>query len=140
VSKEMGELQWEDIFGSNDSKSSHKPMAIILKREIFENENISDENASWLIHEIGHTEFYKNLGDKLDDYMKEYHAKGEYIDSDMERDAFQLQFEFLKSIGKTKTECLDFVKKYLNKSSGDDTKETRERELEQIEGYINNVF
>lgn len=132
--------KWKSIYGSNDSKSSHEPMAIILKREIFENENISDENMSWLIHEIGHTEFYKSLGDKLDEYMEEYHIKGEYTNSEMERDAFRLQFEFLKSIGKTKAECLDFVEKYLDKSFGEDDKEAKEKELEQIKKYMNDVL
>ena len=51
--------------------------------------NISDEIMSWLIHEIGHIEFYKGLGEKLDEYMEEYHKKGEYTDSEMEKSAFK---------------------------------------------------
>jgi len=134
------EKSWESVYGSNDSKSSHKPKAIILKKEIFNQENISEENISWLIHEIGHIEFYKNLGDNLDEYMDEYHKKREYAASEMEKAAFSTQFEYLKSVGKTKTECLGFVEKYLNKSFGKDQKEARRKELEQIESYITSVF
>jgi hypothetical protein len=134
------EKKWKSIYGSNDSKSSHKPMTIILKKEIFDNENISDENASWLIHEIGHIEFYKNLGDKLDEYMEEYYTKGEYTNSAMEKDAFQLQFEFLKNIGKTKVECLDFMEKYINKSFGVDEAMAKQKELEQVKNYLDSVF
>lgn len=134
------EKNWKSIYGSNDSKSSHKPKAIILKKEIFDNENISDENASWLIHEMGHINFYEKLGNKLDEYMEEYHAKGEYTNSAMEKDAFQLQFEFLKSVGKTKMECLDFVEKYIDQSFGESEKEEKEKELEQIKKYLDAVY
>ena len=134
------EKKWKNIYGSNDSKTSHKPMAIILKKEIFDRGDISEENMSWLIHEIGHIEFYKNLGEKVDEYMEEYHKKGEYTDSEMERDAFRLQFEFLKSIGKTRVECLNFVKEYLGKSFGKGEKDAKKKELEQIEKYINDVL
>ncbi len=134
------EEKWKSIYGSNDSKSSHKPKVIILKKQIFDNENISDENISWLVHEIGHIEFYKSLGDKLDEYMKEYYANGEYANSSMEESAFQLQFEFLKIIGKTKRECLDFIDKYYDKCFGEDEKEEKEKEIRQIEKYIDSVY
>lgn len=135
-----GGKQWERIFGSNDSKSSHRPIVIILKKEIFDNENISDEDASWLVHEIGHIKFYQDLGDKLGDYMEEYHRRGEYTDSDMEKAAFELQFEYLKSIGKTKDECEDVIKKYLNKSFGEDKKESKENEYKQIMMFLDNIY
>jgi hypothetical protein len=134
------EKRWKDIYGSNDSKSSHKPMAIILKKEIFDNENISDENISWLVHEMGHTEFYKSLGGKLDEYIEEYHAKGEYTDSAMEEAAFKLQFEFLKSLGKTKTDCITVVENYLRKSFGGEEKDSQAKELEHIKKYLDAVF
>lgn len=141
-----GGEQWKSVFGSNDAKSSHKPMAIILKKEIFDNENISDEDASWLVHEIGHIEFYQDLGEKLDEYMEEYHKRGEYTDTDMEKSAFELQFEYLKIKGKTKNECEDVIKKYLNKSFSDDDKieETEKKEkvkeYNQIMKFLDNVF
>jgi hypothetical protein len=134
------EKRWESIYGSNDSKSSPKPKAIILKKEIFGKENISDVNVSWLIHEIGHMEFYKGLGDKIDEYMEEYHKKGEYTDSDMEKSAFVLQFEYLKSIGKTKDECTDFIKKYFDKSFSQNGKIDKEKEFNQVEKYLEEVF
>jgi len=132
------EKNWESIYGSNNSKSSHNPNVIILKKEIFNNENISNENISWLIHEIGHIEFYKNLGDKLEEYMEEYHARGEYTNSIMEKNAFQFQFEFLKKSGQTKDECLGFIRKYLDDSLGSD--ESREKEFEQIRKYADGVY
>jgi hypothetical protein len=134
------EEKWKNIFGSNDSKSSPKPIAIILKKEIFDKEEISEENMGWLIHEIGHIEFYKSLGEKLDEYMEEYHRKGEYTDSEMEKSAFSLQFEFLKSIGKTKNECADFIRKYLDKSFSSDEEKEKEKESRQLDKYINSVF
>ncbi len=134
------EEKWKSIYGSNDSKSSSKPKAIILKKEIFDQENISDENMSWLIHEIGHIEFYKSLGEKLDEYMEEYHKKGEYTSSEMEKEAFKIQFEFLKSIGKTKEECLDFIKKYLDDSFKKEEETEKEKELTQIGKYLSEVF
>ena len=134
------EKKWKEIYGSNESKSSHKPMAIILKKEIFDRGDISEENLSWLIHEVGHIEFYKNLGEKVYEYIEEYHRKGEYTDSEMERSAFRLQFEYLKSIGKTKTECVDFIKKYLDGSFGEKQEEEKKREFEQLMKYIDNVY
>lgn len=132
--------KWNNIYGSNDSKSSHRPKAIILKKEVFDRENVSDENISWLIHEIGHIEFYKSLGKKLDEYMEEYHAKGEYSDSDMESAAFKLQFEFLKSAGKTKAECLNFIKKYLDRTFSQVENNQKEKEFKIIEKYLDSVF
>lgn len=132
--------RWNEIYGSNNSKSSHKPEAIILKRGIFDKENISYESISWLIHEVGHIEFYKSLGEKLDEYMEKYHAEGKYSDSEMESSAFQLQFEFLKSVGKTKDECRDFIKHYLNKTFVKNEKEQKEKELKTIEEYLDNAF
>lgn len=132
------EEKWKNIYGSNDSKSSYKPKIIILKKEIFDNENISIKNISWCIHEIGHLEFYKSLGEKLDEYMKKYHASGEYAASAMEKMAFQLQFNYLKSIGKTKSECMNLVQEYLNKSFKKD--EEKEEGFKQIEKYVDNVY
>jgi hypothetical protein len=135
-----GGKQWESVFGSNDSKSSYKPMTIILKKEIFDNENISDENVSWLIHEIGHIKFYQDLGDKLDGYMAEYHKKGEYSDSEMEKFAFEMQFEYLKSTGKTKGECEDVIRKYLDKSFGEDKKESKANIHKQIMKFLDGIY
>lgn len=134
------EDKWKSIFGSNNSKSSHAPMAIILKKEIFDREDISDDNAAWLVHEVGHIEFYKSLGDKLDAYMREYHVKGEYTNSSMEEAAFKLQFEFLKSIGKTKDECLAYMTKYLDKSFSRDEEGEKEKERKQIMGYMSDIL
>jgi hypothetical protein len=134
------EERWRSLYGSNDSKSSHRPMAIILKKEIFDQEDISEGNMAWLIHEIGHLEFYKDLGDKLDAYMEEYHASGEYTNSAMEKQAFELQFEFLKSIGKTKAECLDFIEKYLAQAFAGNEEEAKNKELKQIMKYIDDIF
>lgn len=138
--------QWEDIFGSNDSKLSHKPKIIILKKEIFDNGEISEENISWLVHEIGHIKFYQNLGNDLDAYMEEYHRKGNYTDSDMEKFAFELQFEYLKTQGKTQEECIGIVKNYLNKSFGEDDeigdaeKAAKENEYKQIIKFLVKVY
>lgn len=134
------EEKWKSTFGSNDSKSSHKPIAILLKKQIFDCGDISEENMSWLVHEIGHIDFYKKLGEKLDEYMEAYHKKGEYTDSDMEKEAFNLQFEFLKSIGKTEAECADFINKYLEKSFSSDEQEEKEKESKQIEKYLSAIF
>ena len=134
------EKNWENIYGSNDSKSSLKPMAIILKKEIFDRENISEENISWLIHEIGHIEFYKALGERLDSYMEEYYRKGEYVESEMEKTAFQLQFEYLKSIGKSRTECVEFIKNYFDKSFSENESEKKEKELEKVTEYLDEIF
>jgi hypothetical protein len=135
-----GGKQWEKVFGSNDSKSSHEPMTIILKKEIFDNENISDEDASWLVHEIGHIKFYQDLGDKLDVCMEDYHKRGEYTGSDMEKSAFGMQFEYLKSIGKTRGGCEDVIRKYLEKSFGEDEKESKANGYKQIVIFLDNVY
>jgi len=134
------EEKWKSIFGSNDSKSSSKPMAILLKKEIFDRDDISEENMSWLIHEVGHVDFYKSLGGKLDKYMEDYYQKGEYTDSEMEKEAFGLQFEFLKSIGKTKSECVAIIEKYLNESFENNQEKEKKKESEQLMEYINNIF
>ena len=136
-----GKERWQSIYGSNDSKSSHKPSAILLKKEIFDREDISGEDISWLIHEIGHIEFYRGLGEGVDEYMEEYCAKGEYTSSEMEKSAFKLQFEYLESIGKTKTECDEFVINYLDKSfKGSENNEKAWEELKQIREYLNEVY
>lgn len=141
-----GGKQWERVFGSNDSKSAHRPMMIILKKEIFDNENISDEDASWLVHEIGHIKFYQDLGDNLDKYMENYHKRGEYTDTDMEESAFGLQFQYLKSKGKTKNECEGIIKKYLDKSFAEDDKigeaekEAKEKEYNQMMKFLDNIY
>jgi len=140
------EKKWKSVYGSNDSKSSFKPKAILLKKEVFNQENISDENISWLIHEIGHIEFYKNLGDKLDDYMDNFSKSGEYTSSTMESAAFQLQFEYLKSVGKTKEECLNFLQLYMDESFGRDEdidnaqKDLKHKELDQLIRYLDNAY
>jgi|GEM_PF-3290673 len=133
-----GGKQWESVFGSNDSKSSYKPMTIILKKEIFDNENISEEDESWLVHEIGHIKFYQDLGDNLDDYMEEYHKQGKYADSDMEKYAFELQYKYLNSIGKARNECIDVIKNYLDKAFSSNQKEENEYEYKKLIGFLEN--
>ena len=93
---------------------------IILKKDVFEKENISIEESSWLVHEVGHVLFYDSLGDDVGKYMDEYYKKNEYTNSFMESSAFQLQFDFLKNNGKSKDDCIAFVKSYLNESFGED--------------------
>lgn len=132
--------QWENIFGSNDSKSSHKPKIIILKKEIFDSGNISEENISWLVHEIGHIKFYQDLGNNLDAYMEEYHRKGNYTDSDMEKFAFELQFEYLKTQGKTQEDCVDVVNNYLDKSFREEEETARANEHKQLMRFLFNVY
>jgi len=140
------EEKWKSIYGSNDSKSSSKPKAIILKKEVFGQENISDENISWLIHEIGHMEFYENLGEKLEEYMDNFFKSGEYTSSTMESAAFQLQFEYLKTIGKTKEECLNLLQSYIDKTFGRDEdinnaqSEQKHKEIDQLVRYLDNVY
>ena len=130
---------WKNFYGSNDSKSSYKPKTIILKKSVFEKEKLSTEDVSWLVHEIGHLMFYDNLGDQLEQYMEEYHKTGKYTDSKMEQQAFELQFEFLKSEGVSKEECVDFVNRYLGKAFADDEYGKIE-ELKQITKYIEAVY
>jgi hypothetical protein len=132
--------KWQEIYGSNDSKSSYSLKTIILKKEVFDREDIPDENLSWLVHEMGHIDFYDGLGDGLDAYMKEYYAAGKYTESEMEQKAFELQFKFLKSIGKTEEECLGMMEKYLAKSFQEDQKNERKQEFEQIRKYVENVY
>lgn len=134
------EKRWKDIYGSNDSKSSHKPKMIILKKKIFDSGDISEENISWLVHEIGHIEFYQDLGDNLDEYMEEYHRKGNYTDSDMEKFAFELQFEYLKTQGKTQEECIDVVNNYLDKSFREEEETARANEHKQLMRFLFNVY
>ncbi|MEI7890445.1 MAG: hypothetical protein WCI36_00595 [bacterium] len=134
------EEKWKNVYGSNDSKSSFSPKTIILKKEVFDREDISDENLGWLIHEMGHIDFYESLGEQIGEYMKKYYAAGKYTESEMEQDAFEKQFQFLKSIGKSKSDCVVMMKKYLNESFENNQEEEKKKELEQLMKYINNIF
>lgn len=132
--------KWKSVYGSNDSKSSYYPKTIILKKEIFDREDISDENLSWLVHEMGHVDFYDWLGEGLNEYMEQYYATGKYTESEIEQKAFEKQFEFLKSIGKTKEECLDMMEKYLTDSFEEGQENKKQQEFEQIKKYLENVY
>lgn len=134
------EEMWKSEYGSNDSKSSHNPKTIILKKEVFDRKDISDENLSWLVHEIGHIDFYESLGDQLEDYMKKYHETGKYAESEMEQKAFEAQFGFLKSIGKSKSECVAMIEKYLEKSFSEDKQEEKTNELNWIMKYLDSAY
>ncbi len=134
------EEKWKSVYGSNDSKSSHNPKTIILKKEIFDRQDITDGDISWLIHEIGHIDFYNGLGENLDEYMEKYYQTGEYANSEMEQKAFEKQFQFLKSIGKTKTECVAVIENYLEKTFAENQEGEKSKERGQIMGYINMVY
>lgn len=134
------EEKWRNVYGSNNSKSSHSPKTIILKREVFDRQDISDENLSWLIHEIGHIDFYDELGENLDDYMEKYYKTDKYAESEMEQRAFEKQFQFLKSLGKTRIECAAVIEKYLEKTFSENQEEERKKEFKYILKYINNVY
>jgi hypothetical protein len=131
---------WKKFYGSNDSKSSYKPKAIILKKELFDSEETSSREESWLAHEIGHMIFYDSLGDTLEQYMQDYYARGEYTDSKMEKFAFQLQFGFMKSRGVTKEGCVDFVEEYLDESFDENETDEKEKERRQLMKYIQEVY
>ncbi len=130
---------WKNFYGSNDSKSSYNPKTIILKKNIFEKEGISTEEVSLLVHEVAHLLFYDSLGGDLEKYMEEYYSKGVYTDSVMEKSAFEMQFEFLKFKGKTKQQCVDEVKKYLDEVFEDD-EEGKTKEFEQLMKYVESVY
>ncbi len=140
------EEYWKTFFGSNNSKSEVEPKTIILKKKIFESENIDDENLSWIVHEVGHVAFYDFLDDKASEYISKVHERKKYIRTAMESVAFQMQIGYLKSIGKTKEACWAFMKLYIEESFGldeslDDTqKALKQNELEQLMQYVNNVF
>ncbi|MBU1180155.1 hypothetical protein KJ885_04385 [Patescibacteria group bacterium] len=140
------EKYWKAFFGTNPSKSSFDINTIILKKDIFSDKDISDEQLSWLVHEIGHIKVYDMLEDNLKNYENIFRESGEYINTSMESVAFQAQFDFLKSVGKSKEECVDFIKEYLNESYGEDTeltekdKKAKERDLGYLVNYVNNIF
>ena len=134
------EEKWKNVYGSNDSKSSYSPKTIILKKEIFDREDISDDNLGWLAHEIAHIDFYNGLGNGLEAYMQEYYAAGEYTESEMEQKAFEKQFQFLKSIGKSKDDCAAMIEKYLDESFDKDQKDERANEQANLTRYIERVY
>jgi hypothetical protein len=152
ASKEMkvvvvdNEEYWNAFFGSNPSKSVVEPKTIILKKEIFESENISDEDLSWIVHEVGHVSFYDFLDDKKDGYMDEVQKQQKYTDTAMESVAFGSQVDYLKSLGKTKQECLSFVRSYVDESSGsedamdDAQRASKQKELRDLAQYVEGVF
>ena len=140
------EEYWKNFYGSNPSKSVVEPKTIILKKEVFEQEDISEENLSWIVHEIGHLSFYDFLDDKKGEYMAGVEERQKYTETAMESIAFQTQMDYLKSIGKTREQCLTFMKSYIDESFGlngnlDSTeKERKQKELEQLIQYVNGVF
>lgn len=140
------EEYWKEFYGSNPSKSVVEPKTIILKKEKFEEEKISDENLSWIVHEVGHLSFYDFLDDKAGEYMAGVEKQQKYTETAMESIAFQTQLDYLKSLGKTKEDCLAFMKSYLEESYGPDKnlddpqKESKQKALNQLTRYLDNVF
>jgi len=128
------EEYWKNFYGSNPSKSVVEPKTIILKKEVFEQD------------EIGHLSFYDFLDDKKGEYMAGVKERQKYTETAMESIAFQKQMDYLKSIGKTREQCLTFMKSYVDESSGSDEnldsteKERKQKELEQLIQYVNGVF
>jgi hypothetical protein len=152
ASKEMkvvvvdNEEYWNAFFGSNPSKSVVEPKTIILKKEIFESESVSDEDLSWIVHEVGHVSFYDFLDDKKDGYMEDVQNKQKYTDTAMESVAFGVQVDYLKSLGKTRQECLSFMRSYVDESSGpedamdDAQRASKQKELSDLAQYVKGVF
>lgn len=140
------EEYWKNFYGSNPSKSVAEMKTIILKKELFECEDISEENLSWIVHEIGHLSFYDFLDDKKDEYMREVRERQKYAATAMESIAFQEQLNYLKSLGKTREDCLAFMESYVEESFGPDEnsnsaqKKSKQREMEQLMRYVNDVF
>ena len=137
---------WNTFFGSNPSKSVIEPKTIVLKKDIFENESVSDEDLLWIVHEVGHVSFYDFLDDKKDGYMDEVQKQQKYTDTAMESVAFQTQVDYLKSLGKSKEACHVFMRSYVEESSGpeenmdDVQKASKQQELEQLAQYVDGVF
>lgn len=140
------EEYWKNFYGSNPSKSVVEPKTIILKKEVFEQEGISEGNLSWIVHEIGHLSFYDFLDDKKGEYMAGTEERQKYTETAMESIAFQTQMDYLKSIGETREQCLTFMKSYVDESFGSDEdldnaeKERKQKELKQLIQYVNGVF
>ncbi|MBI4281410.1 hypothetical protein HY625_01170 [Candidatus Uhrbacteria bacterium] len=140
------EEYWKNFYGSNPSKSVPEPKTIILKKEIFEQEDISEENLSWIVHEIGHLSFYDFLDDKTGEYMAGVEKEQKYTETAMESIAFQVQVDYLKSLGKTKEQCSAFMKSYIDESFGSDQnlddaqRKLKQKELEQLMRYVQGVF
>ena len=88
------------------------------------------------MHEIDHLSFYDFLDDKKDEYMKGFEAHQKYTDTAMESVAFQIQIDYLKNLGKTKEQCLAFMKSYVEESSSEDNQE----EIAQLTQYVNSVY
>ncbi|MDO8469881.1 MAG: hypothetical protein Q7S84_02555 [bacterium] len=140
------EEYWKNFYGSNPSKSEVEPKTIILKKELFESENISEENLSWIVHEIGHLSFYDFLDDKNGEYMTGVQGRQKYTETAMESIAFQIQVDYLKGLGKTGEQCLTFMRSYVDESFGSDEnldnseKKLKQKELEQLIRYVNGVL
>jgi len=137
---------WDAFFGSNPSKSVIEPKTIVLKKDIFENESASDEDLSWIVHEVGHVSFYDFLDDKKDGYMDEVQKQQKYTDTAMESVAFQTQVDYLKSLGRSKEACQAFMRSYVEESSAPEEsmdgaqKASKQQELEQLAQYVDGVF
>lgn len=140
------EEYWKNFYGSNSSKSVVEPKTIVLKKELFEREDISEENLSWIVHEVGHLSFYDFMDDKKYEYMLGVQERQKYTETAMESIAFQAQLNYLKSLGKTREDSLAFMESYVEESFGPDEnldstqKEIKQKELEHLIQYVNGVF
>jgi len=137
---------WKNFYGSNDSKSGFEPKTIIIRKGVFEEDGVSDEDLSWIVHEVAHLSFYDFLDEKTAEYIAGTQEPQKYIKTAMESIAFQAQIAYLKSLGKTKESVSAFVGTYIEKSFGrdeeidDDQREVKQKELAQLMKYVDNVY
>lgn len=137
---------WKTFYGEHNSKAVFDPKSMFVVKSVYDIESVLEAKLSTIVHQAGKLVFHDILDDKSEQYLAAYNQRLTVTDSAMDSVAYQMQIDYLGSIGKSKEEAESILMMNANETFGHDSElteeeiEIKQREIGQILKYLEDVY
>lgn len=137
---------WKTFYGEHTSKAVFDPKSMFVVKSVYDAENVLEEKLSAMVQQAGKLVFHDILDGESENYVAKYEKRTILADSAMDSVAYQMQIDFLRSIGKSKEETKAFLLRNANETFGFDDELTQEEleikqsEIAQIMKYLDEIY